>query len=163
MNFLHNEWDDALMGYVERAPDGDRGVTSCYGYQALKSMTNKKAKSPEEAYKMFSNLVYNTPKYNKPLIVSRLTRKALWDKIMKESLPRWEHLDKAIIGLGYAGWKLSGVVYNKNLCLELLRRDQSVNETNPMKIESSLREWLEESVIPISLGKHTPWFLTPVK
>lgn len=161
--FFPFAYDDALIGYAVRSTEEGLYYTSCYGYQAIKAILNKRTSSPEESYREYSKLIASRKYPECPLIVSRWNHKALWDKILHNKFPRWEHLDKAIIGLGFEQWRNSGIVYNTNLCVELLKRDQATLETNPMKVSAELYGRLNTEIIPVWLGENSPWFVTNVK
>lgn len=161
--FFPFKWDGALIGYAVRGTVEGLYYTSCYGYQALKTIIAKQTSSPEEAYKTYGKLIFscNAPDY--PLVVTRYNSRSLWKMITAKEFPRWEHLDKAIIGLGTEGWNDSGIVYNRQLCLDIMRRDQATAETNPMKITAELATRLDTEIIPTNLGDKSPWFITHVK
>lgn len=161
--FFPFAYDEALIGYAVRGTENGLYYTSCYGYQALKAVLNRKTNSPEESYKEYSKLIASRKYPECPLIVSRWNHTILWNKILHGNFPRWAHLDKAIIGLGFEQWRESGIVYNAQLCVELLKRDQATLETNPMKVSAELYGRLNTEIIPVCLGEKSPWFITNVK
>lgn len=162
LKFLHPDWNSALLGFAERGTEEGRYVLPCYGYQALKAIASQKTSNPEEIYKLITGAIYDAPK-EKPLIVTRYNHKALWRQVRLYKYPRWQYLDKAIIGLGREGWENSGLVYNKALCCDILVGNQSTLETNPMVLKANARKTLDETIIPVSLGDYSPWFVTQIK
>lgn len=160
LSFLDDKWDQALIGYAESGAPG-RHVLPCYGYQVLKTILRDKGMSPVQMYHHINTLV-NSISGDKPLMLTKYNRSSLWKTIKDKNYPRWDLLDKAIIGLGSTGWDQRGIVYSKPLCIDLLAASQtSTNQIELLDTAATITQ-LETSIIPICLGEYTPWFVTPV-
>ena len=162
LSYFDPSWDKALLGFVERAGD-NRYVAACYGYQAMKAILKDKGCTPQQIYVRLGIVRNSMRDATSPIILTRSSRRPLWRIIREENYPIWDTLNKAILGLGYEGNTCGGVVYNKPLCTSLLQEAQSTNNDNATMDYAQALHFLDESIIPVSLGKYTPWFLTPVK
>lgn len=163
LTFLDSFWDPALLGYVERGCGQRMHKKACYGYQSMKALLKSKHMSPQQLYAYINNQFNAFSFKETPLVLTRYKRVPLWDRIRENNYPTWELMNKAILGLGTVGWTCTGVVYNKILCSDLLQANQSTNNSNSSQDSAQATALLEEHIIPLDLGEHTPWFLTPVK
>lgn len=92
------------------------------------------------------------------LLLHSWSWKTTWQLIESMRLPRWEQLDKAVIGL--TGNDNTCIVYSFPLALnEMIRAHASTLEED---LRFSMLGWLEKRVLPVDLGPHTPWFVTPL-
>lgn len=161
LEFFDSQWDSALIGYAERGGPG-RYVLPVYGYQAMKALLKEKESNSKKIYALLHKTLSDPMPGRRPLVLTSCGGKALWKRISNMAYPRWEHLDKAIIGIGGSGFSQNGVCYNKSKCIEELRRI-----TTPI-CENEIQEWLRlnkliETIVHSSLGENTPWFITSVK
>lgn len=164
LTFLDPIWDSALLGFVESGKIAANTVKACYGYQALKAVLVKDKKyTPEQTYAYLRHLAFTSASDDYPMLLMRYTRRTLWSKIRQNNYPLWEHMNKAILGLGHNGLITEGVVYSKPICVSILQSKQSTNNNNELKDYAQALTTVEEGIIPIDLGHHTPWFLTPVQ
>lgn len=160
--YLDDSLDKALLGYVERG-GGSNYLLPCYGYQAIKAVLKEQNYSGAEMYEKMKELIPYSDNVALPLILTKYKKEDLWAKIRSLKLNRWEGLNSAIIGLGTIGYRNTGVVYNKVLCVEVLEDTSSGLSSNESDdVISSIRK-LEENLVPVDVGKYTPWYLTPIK
>lgn len=158
--FLDDTWDQALLGFAESGVKG-RSILPCYGYQAFKAILRERGESPANIYLKIQHLINGMP-MEKPLVVTKFNRKELWNIIRAKNYPRWEQLDQAIIGLGKLGWVDKGIVYSKPLCITTMMNNQSTRDLNTMREIGHIATLIDSSIIPVSLGRYTPWFVTPI-
>lgn len=163
LTFLDSFWDPALLGFVERGNGQQRHKKACYGYQGMKALLKSKHMTPEQMYAHINNQFNSFSFKETPLVLKRYKRIPLWDLIRENNYPLWESMNKAILGLGFIGWQCTGVVYNKILCSDIVQANQSTNNDNVLLDSAQATALLEDHIIPLDLGEHTPWFLTPVK
>lgn len=163
LQFLPKEWDAAIIGFAERGGSKTRHVKACYGYQAMKAVLKERKLSPAQVYAHIQKVFNDYGDVTKPLLVTRMKRRPLWDAIRKNKYPIWELLNKAVIGLGYDGWNCTGVVYSKPVSATILQTKQSTNNNNQLTDLAQAYELLDNSIIPLDLGSFTPWFVTPVQ
>lgn len=151
-SYMEDRWDSALLGFVEMAAGKDEIKTvPCYGYQAMKVLLKDKH------YPTIYNDVRRAINTYDGLILHKLNSQSMWNHILASKFPRWEHLDKAVIGVLYRGWTPVGVCYNKPMC-ESIIEDTHAAVVNP----NNKAYTILASLIPLYLGDHTPGYLTPI-
>lgn len=164
LTYLPRDWDSALLGFVERGGSKNRHVHACYGYQAMKAVLLKERKlTPEQVYAHIKQVTNSLHGPDIPIILTRMKRQPMWDAIRRNKYPTWEYMNRAILGLGYAGWKCTGVVYSKSLCASILQEQQSTNNDNELQDYAQALTTIEDTLVPLDLGEFTPWFLTCVQ
>lgn len=160
LTFLDDSLDNALLGY---AVSGGRGryVLPCYGYQVIKSVLLNNGYSGADMYARLRQ-IYAKAGRPYPLILTKMSHKALWEAIANNNYVRWEQLDKAILGIGKIGSDITGIVYSAPLCIDILTKTSSTLRSEEEKRLQAIR-FFEEGIMPLSTPKYTPWYLTPVK
>lgn len=161
-DFLDSFWDPALIGYAERGGPG-RFVLPAYGYQAMKALLKSKQYSPKQMYAMLYKTLSAPSLGKRPLIVTKYSNKALWHRIKTEAYPRWEHFDKAIIGIGSTNFGAQGICYLKNHCVDILKNISSASSEDPWRNFLDISYKIDNTIITASLGEKSPWFVTHIK
>lgn len=161
-DFLDEFWDPALIGYAERGGPG-RFVLPAYGYQAMKALLKDKAYTPKQMYAILYKTLSKPTLGKRPLIVTKYNGSTLWNKIKEGEYPRWENLDKAIIGIGSTSFGAHGVCYLKNRCTEILQETSSSLSDNQWRNLLDTLYKLDNTIIAASLGEKSPWFVTSIK
>lgn len=156
-------WNDTLIGYAIRGGYKDI-VIPVYGYQAIKALLKDKGFPPAQAYSLIHLLFTNKLDCEyQPAILYRYTSKPLWQKINNEAYPRWEYLDRAIVGLISTLDGDKGIAYSKTLCVEILQNTSSSISNNYWENYLANNYKLENTVINLSLGDKSPFFITQIK
>lgn len=162
LNFLPNEFDEAILGIAEQGSSNNGNIRVCYGYQAIKSILGSNKITPLEIYArihyLFSNISDSLP----PIILMKFKRKPLWNIITNNRFPIWESLNKAILGLCYDKWEYTGVIYNKQTCINIIDSKQITASNDPLDGTLQALNLVENDIIPVHLGKNSPWFLTKI-
>lgn len=161
-DFLDTFWDSALIGYAERGGPG-KFVLPVYGYQAMKAVLNNKNYTPRQTYSILYKTLSQPILGRRPLLLKKYNSKTLWDRIKVENYPRWEYLDKAILGLGSANFGMQGICYNKQKCIDILQSISSSSSDNNWRNFLDMSYKLDNTIISISLGEKSPWFITYIK
>lgn len=154
LTYADKKWDKALLGFVERY---DGTVLPCYGYQALKVLASTRLAS-DGAYKAVMSVIGDGH-----FVMHKLGKTELWDVIRENRLPRWEMLDRAILGVGQLGWSDQSVVYNRALCTQVLSEIQSVSSDKKMAASSQAILFFDTCIAPVQLGPNSPWYLTVIQ
>lgn len=159
--FLPQEMDQALIGFVERGSERPGTVEkyACYGYQAMKAVMKHFKTDGDVMYARLAVLC-NTPGV---VILHKLARKPLWDRIYSNRMKRWELLDSAIVGIGDKPGCDMAVVYSKPLSNVVLSSVQRWSDESAGNLGLKASAMLDNTVAPSYLGAGTPWFLTPVQ
>lgn len=161
-DFLDSFWDPALLGYSERGGPG-RFVLPAYGYQAMKALLKSKNYEPKQMYAILYKTLSSPSLGKRPLIVTKYNHKTLWKKIKDEAYPRWEHFDKAIIGIGSTNFGAQGICYLKNQCIEILKNISSASSEDQWRNFLDISYKIDNTIVTASLGEKSPWFLTHIK
>lgn len=160
--YLDDILDTAILGYAERG-GGSKYLLPCYGYQAIKAVLKSKGYYGSKLYSKLKELLPFSSDKHLPLILNKYNKKELWSTVRKLKLNRWEGLDSAVLGIGTIGYKNVGIVYSKSLCIEVLEDTSSgLSTMHSDDLVSSIRK-LEENLVPMDVGKYTPWYLTSIK
>lgn len=164
IDFIDPLWDPALIGYACKGGDKDY-LIPVYGYQAMKAVLLEKSITPQQMYSLLYRTITGVKcEGKKPLLFSRYSGNSLWWKIQEDNYPRWEYLDKAIVGLGsIIGGNESGICYSKQLCIEILQNTSSSLSSNHWENYLANSYKLDNTIINVSLGDHSPFFITHIK
>ena len=158
LRFMSSRYDKGLLGYVEEGGLGKK--MACYGYQAVKAVLGESRATPERMYAEL-RLMEADDEFENVMLLTRYRPRVLWEIAGECRFKRWESLDRAAIGIGSIGYDEVGIVYNKALCLDILK----FNST-PMSGEGSydyITDFFNRSVMSVNLADSTPYFLTQVK
>lgn len=162
--FFSDEWDRAILGFAVRGGNG-KLVLPVYSYQVMKAILKENFLTPRETYAMLQKTLSNTEAGHRPLLLTKYSTKALWNMITSYNLPRWDYLNKAILGIGTARDGMHAICYNKADCINILASiDSKLLETDTeddMLIRAETK--LNNEICSVSLGNNTPWFITFVK
>ena len=164
IDFIDPIWDGALIGYACRGGYKEY-IIPVYGYQAMKAVLIEKGFTPSQMYSILYNVITSTKvEGNSPLLFSKYSGKSLWWKIQEDNLPRWEYLDKAIVGIGSTfDGKYNGICYSKQLCVDILQNTSSSLSSNHWENYLANNYKLDNTIINVSLGDNTPFFITHIK
>ena len=137
------KWDHALIGYARRA----REVLPVYSWAAARSL------DPGHASELLQSDRWL-------LLHSGRSWRDLWRVVQELGLPRWDQLDKAVVGFVEAR-NGHALVYSMPLAVDMLRRSQMASEDGMDPVHAAIL-FVENRLLPVNIGPQTSWFLTPV-
>lgn len=160
LEYLPSQCDSFLLGFAQRG--GSSRPLACYGYQAAKAALWERYKDVRRLYaelQVLGNFYLDAD----VLWVVRYARKEMWRMIAEAGYKRWESLDRAVIGIGSVRGEVSGLVYNKSLCVDILRSDTVASVQDNARRQLDAISFIEDKVVGLDLCEYSPWFLTHVK
>ena len=153
-SFQDASFDKALIGTAQKL---DR-VLPMYSWRAAKSILSEEP--PVDVYRRLQPLLES----RESLILHTLPWRELWSWATIMELPRYDQLDKAVVGYGEDSEDgYPSLVYNLPLATNLIARsqdDSTISNSNQSMFSAGL--FLERRVLTLDLGYGSPWFLTPV-
>jgi hypothetical protein len=153
LTFAPAKYDAALVGAAQRRTE----VKPVYSWAAAKALFHGLA--PEDGWKQLQDLLQN----DDWLVLYSCSWREFWHIVRQRKLPRWDQLDKAVVGYVEAQATELALAYSMPLATSIMARSQADSSSTGLPSNLVAALFLERRLLTADLGEHTPWFITTVQ